>query len=82
MQVSLGLVSGKRDPYVITSHLDKGEVISRTTVQHIPRDKFLKVKVQQNVKDYHSSLDMVLGQDQYIYAQEDTMSLTTHFCFF
>ena len=50
---------------------DKGEVISRTTVQHIPQDDFLKPEVQASVKDYHASLDLFLEQDQYIYAQED-----------
>ena len=50
---------------------DKGEVISRTTVQFIPRDEFLKQEVEQSVRDYHSSLHLFLGQDQYIYEQED-----------
>ncbi|GFH56846.1 hypothetical protein CTEN210_13322 [Chaetoceros tenuissimus] len=54
--------------YILT---DKGEVISRTTVQHIPREEFVKPDVQEAVKSYHSSLDQFLGQDQYIYPQED-----------
>lgn len=54
--------------YILT---DKGEVISRTTVQHIPRDEFMKPEIQAAVKSYHSSLDQFLGQDQYIYEQED-----------
>ena len=54
--------------YILT---DKGEVISRTTVQHIPRDDFLKPEVQASVKEYHASLDLFLGQDQYIYDQAD-----------
>ena len=54
--------------YILT---DKGEVISRTTVQHIPRDEFLKPDVQDSVKAYHLMLDQFLGQDQYTYHQED-----------
>ena len=54
--------------YVLT---DKGEVISRTTVQHIPRDEFVKPEVQATVKDYHVSLNQFLGQDQYVYEEEN-----------
>lgn len=50
--------------YILT---DKGEDISRTTILHIPWDNFLKPEVQLSVKEYHSSLDLFLGQDQYIY---------------
>ena len=54
--------------YILTN---KGEVISRTTVQHIPREEFVKPEVQVAVKEYHVSLDQFLGQDQYVYEQED-----------
>lgn len=54
--------------YILTN---KGEVISRTTVQHIPRNEFLKPKVQEAVKSYHISFDQFLVQDQYVYPQED-----------
>ena len=46
-------------------------MISRTTVQNIPQDDFLKQEVQQSVKEYHSSLDLFLGQHQNTYEQED-----------
>ncbi|GFH50498.1 hypothetical protein CTEN210_06974 [Chaetoceros tenuissimus] len=54
--------------YILTN---KGEVISRTTVQHIPREEFVKPEVQEAVRSYHTSLDQFLGQDQYVYPQED-----------
>ena len=53
--------------YILTN---KGEVISRTTVQHIPQHEFIKPEVQEEVKSYHFSLDQFLGQDQYAYEQE------------
>ena len=54
--------------YILTN---KGEAISRTTVQHIPQHEFIKPEVQEEVKSYHVSLDQFLGQDQYAYEQED-----------
>ena len=52
--------------YILT---DKGEVISRTTVQHIPHEEFIKPEVQEAVKAYHLSLNQFLGQDQFVYPQ-------------
>ena len=50
---------------------DKGEFISRTTVQHIPQHEFIKPEKQEEAKSNHVLLDQFLGQDHYVYKQED-----------
>ena len=49
--------------WILTSN---GKVISRTTVQHLTEDEVRNKDIMQEIREYHTELDQILGNDQYI----------------
>ena len=44
---------------------DKGQILSRTTVQHITKNEVQIPEIQQSIHDYHSKLHSILGEKEF-----------------
>ena len=45
---------------------DSGNVLSRTTVQHVTRDEIANPEIMERIRIYHDQLESVIGNDQYV----------------
>ena len=45
---------------------NEGNVLSRTTVQHVTRDEIANPEIMQMIRDYHGQLESIIGNDQYV----------------
>ena len=44
---------------------DKGKILARTTVQHVTKEEVAKPDIQQNIRDYHTTLADTIGNEEF-----------------
>ncbi len=45
---------------------NNGQIISRTTVQHVTKEEVLRDDIMRQIQDYHNELESKIGDDQYV----------------
>ena len=49
--------------WVLTEKLN---IVARTTVQHVTRDEAENSEIQQNINNYHMTLESAIGADEFM----------------
>ena len=58
--------------WVLTEKLN---IVARTTVQHVTRDEAENSEIQQNINNYHMTLESAIGADEFILDIDGTDAL-------
>jgi hypothetical protein len=45
---------------------EKGQILSRTTVQHVTREEVQNPEIQQAIREYHNTLYQVIGAEEFV----------------
>ena len=50
---------------------DIGDVLARTTVQHVTQDEIANTEIMNIIRNYHKKLDEVIRDDQYVSTESE-----------